>query len=563
MIGKIQQNNSFRETTRYVLGKENVQILDGTIAATETDTISREFLMSRDLNPDIQRPVYHLIQSYAYEDRDSQTLTNPKLVELSMKHFAGVVISAYDHQLLDEKDLSPYQTRVDEFIDNQMYEYQFFIAKHQDTDHVHTHLVASRINLLDGRAIPTYLERIRSQKICRLLEKEFGLRQLENSWQVDKRKPSPMQKEKEAVTGAISVQEKLQDTIEQVAQTSKSLSFEQFTQTLKARGVELKLHPRGHQIGLSYAMDGVAMRASKLGRNYSYSGLQKKFGVRVESITEPERRPTAISSRPESDPLEQVLQTQTEYANRIAPVLQAIWKREQSNTPEQTVIDLKAYQIQRDDDTHLRLYKRQRLILEWRNGRYQGYGLTHEDYTEIEQFNQISERQAKTQRTPQPDSRHTDPPAQRRTQSDEHPTAIRVESDIPKIESATPETESAVEMPQPVSHQSEAASAVEREDKEAERRRERYRQRYEHYSSGFKVTPQQKDLIVLRRALSDGCEPVTALNIVGQGETAQGIKNDQGQEAAIDYLNQLYATERRRLELEQEQRQSRDLEWER
>ena len=547
MIGKIRQNNSFRETTRYVLGKEKVQILDGTIAATETDTISREFLMSRDLNPDIQSPVYHLIQSYAYEDRDRHTLTNPKLVELSMKHFAGVVISAYDHRLLKEKDLPQYRARVDEFIDNQMYEYQFFIAKHEDTDHVHTHLVASRINLIDGLAIPTYRDWFRSQRVCRDLEQQFGLRQLENSWEVDKRKPTQKQKNKEAATGMISVQEKLQDTIEQIAQTSKPLSFEQFTQALNARGVELKLHPRGHQIGVSYAMDGVAMRASKLGRNYTYRGLQKKFGVRVESIAEPERRPTAISSQPEIDPLEHVLQTQTEYANRIAPMLQAIWKREQSNTPKHTVIDFKEYRIQQDEDAHLRLYKRQRLILEWRNGRYQGYGLTNEDDIKIEEFNQISEQQDKTLLELQPYPSHSQQLAQSRS----------------AIEPTTPETKIDMETPRPIPSQSEEEIAIEPEDEEAKRHREQYRQRYEYYSSEFKDTPQQKDLIVLRLALSDGYEPDIALSIVAQGETAQDIKNSQGKEAAIDYLNQLYSDEHHRLEPEQSHRQSREQEWER
>ena len=545
MIGKIHQNNSFRETTRYVLGKDKVQILDGTIAATDTDAISREFLMSRDLNPDIQSPVYHLIQSYAYEDRDSHTLTHPKLVELSMKHFAGVVISAYDHQLLKERDLTPYRTQVDEFIDNQMYEYQFFIAKHEDTDHVHTHLVASRINLIDGKAIPTYRDWFRSQRVCRDLEQQFGLRQLENSWEVDKRKPTQKQKNKEAITGVISVQEKLQDAIEQVVQTSKPLSFEQFTQALKARGVELKRHPRGHQIGLSYAMDGVAMRASKLGRNYTYRELQKKFGVRVESVAEPEHRPTAISTQPEIDPLVQILQTQTEYAKRIAPMLQAIWKRERSNTPEQTIIDFKAYRIQEDDDTHLRLYKRQRLILEWRHGRYQGYGLTDEDPTEIEQFNQGWARQSKNLPELQASPPHP------------HPLART------SIESATPEIESAIETPHPIPRPFEEAISAEREVNEAEGRRDQYRQQYEHYSCGFKVTPEQRDLIVLRQALSDGYDPDIALSIVAQGETAQDIKNSHGKAAAINYLDQLYSDEHRRLEQEQAQEHNREQEWER
>ena len=85
------QNNSFRETTRYVLEKEGAKLLDGTMVNTDTDTLTAEFLMSRDINPNIERPVYRLVQSYAYEDQASHALTYPKRVELSMKHFANIV----------------------------------------------------------------------------------------------------------------------------------------------------------------------------------------------------------------------------------------------------------------------------------------------------------------------------------------------------------------------------------------------------------------------------------------------------------------------------------------
>ena len=178
MIGKIIKNDSFRETTRYVLEKEGAKLLGGPMVGSQTDSLVNEFMLSRNLNPNIEKPVYHLVQSYAYEDRETQALTDSKLIDLSTKHFAGMVVSAYEHELLDRKDLTEYRSRVDAFMENEIFEYQFFIAKHQDTAHVHTHLVASRINVLDGRAIPTYLERIRTQKICRSLEAEYVLRLL-------------------------------------------------------------------------------------------------------------------------------------------------------------------------------------------------------------------------------------------------------------------------------------------------------------------------------------------------------------------------------------------------
>ena len=277
MIGKVFRNTSFRETTRYVLEKEKAKHLDGSLISTETDAICQEFMLSRNLNPDIERPVYHLIQSYSYEDRDSHGLTNPKLVELSRKHFAGMVVLAREPQLLKEDELSKYHKRVSQFLEDQLYEYQFFIAKHEDTDHIHTHMVASRINVLDSRAIPSSLDWIRSQSVCRDLEKEYGLRQIQSSWEVETRKLSPAQKKKAAATGTAYIKEQLQDAIHKAAQSANSVSVDVFINTLNSQGIDVKLHPRGKQIGISYAMNGISMKASKLGRKYTYySGTQRE-----------------------------------------------------------------------------------------------------------------------------------------------------------------------------------------------------------------------------------------------------------------------------------------------
>ena len=170
-------------------------------------------------------------------------------------------------------------------------------------------------------------------------------------------------------------------------------------------------------------------------------------------------------------------------------MLQAIWKREQSNPPKHTVIDFKEERIQQDEDAYLSLYKRQRLILKWRNRRYQGYGRTNEDEIEIVEFNQISERQVQPPTELQPYPPQTYPLARS------------------PIEPATPETEIDMESPRPIPGQSEEEIAIEPEAKEAKRRREKYRPRYEYSSSEFKAAPQQRDLIGLRRALSDGHEP--------------------------------------------------------
>ena len=174
---------------------------------------------------------------------------------------------------------------------------------------------------------------------------------------------------------------------------------------------------------------------------------------------------------------------------------------------------------------------------------------------EIESPEQETESALETIPTPQLESQ--------RGQINPQTTDIGFESDRTEIKSSESKTEPALETPQPTHEPPENEPTVNRDEDEAERRRERYRQLYQHYSPGVKLSPQQRDRIVLNLAISDGCEPVLALSVVGQGETAQGIKTSQGKEAAIDYLNQLYWDQQHRLEQEQERRQSHEPEWER
>lgn len=237
MIGKVLQNNNFRETTRYVLKKEEARILDGTVAGDEFDIISREFLMSRDLNPEIERPVYHLIQSYSYKDAETQDLSDGFQRDQAIEHFAGLVVSARDSKLLLKDDKTEYKKKVKNFIETELYEYQWFCATHEDTKHKHTHLVASRINLIDGRCIPTWQNRERNHRICREIEREQGLESVPSLYEIERRSPTRRQQEEWDKTGIAPVMVQLQNAIDQ--ELTPGRSIEQVIAALHERhGIE-------------------------------------------------------------------------------------------------------------------------------------------------------------------------------------------------------------------------------------------------------------------------------------------------------------------------------------
>lgn len=314
MIGKILKNNSFRATTRYVLGKEEAQLLDGgTIVEHTTDDIAREFRLSRDLNPEIERPVYHLVQSYSYDDRDYQNLDDDNLCDLAVRHFAGLVVLAHEPQLIKpmkaaqeskrEQGKATYRSRVEEFLENGLFEYQFFVAKHQDTAHTHTHMVASRINLVDGHCIPIYQDHYRSQVVCRELEQDFGLERVPSTGEVERRSPSRRQRQKEEETGVAPVLTKLQAAISEVALQHRGADWEEFVQALAKQGVEVRTKERlvsqKPTICVSYAMNDVAISGSKLGNRFTVAGLREGFGVGKQ----PEERDVFSTPNPSRETL--------------------------------------------------------------------------------------------------------------------------------------------------------------------------------------------------------------------------------------------------------------------
>lgn len=396
MIGKVLQNNNFRETTRYVLDKEEARLLGGTVMGYETDTISREFLMSRDLNPEIKRPVYHLIDSYSYEDAATKDLSDEFQQDRAIEHFAGLVVSAREPELLRQKDKTEYKQKVNDFIETELYEYQWFCAAHEDTKHRHTHFVASRINLVDGRCIPTWEDKERSHRICREIEQEHGLKQLQSYYEIEQRSPTRGQLEEWERTEILPVMVVMQDAIDQEATPGRSL--EQVQEALQQNhGIDSRLVERNSKPGIVFEKEDskgevVRMSGSQLGRGYSLQAIGRRLERDIE-IAPPAQEPE-IELTLEPDPLEMVMREQSGYAHRLAPQIQEIWEREKADRLKLKTATFEEYQIRLSDEGQPELYRRDRQLLGHSNGRYQAYGLTEQDCSAIERFNETSVQQA-------------------------------------------------------------------------------------------------------------------------------------------------------------------------
>ncbi len=143
MIAKISRGKGFRGVFDYLLSKHDARILNSYEGKTARD-LSAEFSVSRNLRPDIEKPVWHVSLSLSPDEHlDDETWL--RVVEA---YLAKMGIDATKHQHI--------------------------VVRHFDTNHDHVHLVVNRISMVGGVWIPVFDIR-QSHKAMREIEKEFGL----------------------------------------------------------------------------------------------------------------------------------------------------------------------------------------------------------------------------------------------------------------------------------------------------------------------------------------------------------------------------------------------------
>ncbi len=246
MIGKIKKGKSFAGLTKYVLEKEEASLICTNLAGDTPQDFYQQLSATKQLNPRVRSPVSHISISFPPTEKPDKE----QLQEIIEETLTGMGF---------EKNL-------------------YFAASHNDRNHFHLHIAASRINI-DGECVSDWYDKRRLEKVLRNLESQFGLTSVPCSWEVDTTAPSTGQKRRmmrekrefelglrdtEAEKSAV---EKIQDAIENVIQPG--IGIAQFIEKLKLTAVEisLKITDEGIIQGISYSIDGVAFPGRKLGRN--------------------------------------------------------------------------------------------------------------------------------------------------------------------------------------------------------------------------------------------------------------------------------------------------------
>src|SRR6185436_917759 len=234
LIHKIIKGSYFKGALRYVLDPNKGLLIGGTFGSHQSPSqIAHEM---REVAGDrLRKPVFHAVLSL----RPGESLSNDQWNEVARRYLSAL---GYDD--------TPY-----------------VLVRHTNREHDHVHIIASRVRY-DGSVVSDRQDRFKGLAAVRELSREYGLSM-------------------GASSGRSILADELRTLIRRAADGKPSVAT--FLSRLEASGVRVTTHisPRAKKVqGLSFHLDGTTFKGSQLGRELTWSGLQKKLGVRYDPATD-------------------------------------------------------------------------------------------------------------------------------------------------------------------------------------------------------------------------------------------------------------------------------------
>ena len=234
MIGKIKKGKSFGGCIRYVMGKDNAEIIDSDgVLLGNIREITDSFNFQRELNPKIKQPVGHIALSFKAEDK--ALLTDEFMAKIAREYM----------ELMGIKNT------------------QFILVRHHNTDNPHCHLVYNRIGY-DGKVISSQGDYKRNEIATKLLKNKYGLTYAEDKGKTNVEKLHASERVKYEIFNAVKA-------------------------ALKHSKTWIK-RPEDIQ-GIRFTKDGQTFKASQISREFSFARLNVRLGWKTsETQQESERK---------------------------------------------------------------------------------------------------------------------------------------------------------------------------------------------------------------------------------------------------------------------------------
>lgn len=293
MIGKIKKGKTFSGCIRYVMGKDNAEIIasDGVLLGSNRE-ITDSFNYQRTLNPKIKQPLGHIALSFKPEDKPR--LTDEFMAKIALEYM----------ELMNIRNT------------------QFIIVRHHNTDNPHCHLVYNRIGY-DGKVISSQGDYKRNEIATKRLKDKYGLTYADDKSQTNVEKLRPDERVKYEIHNAVK------------AALKRSRTWQGLEELLKRQGIglEFKLNRRtGAKEGLSFTKDGLTFKASDISRQFSYSKLNIQL-----SWNNPESEQEFEPKRPKQEQTESQIQSNNPFGNDFIEGGLGLFSPSESNPQDEQI----------------------------------------------------------------------------------------------------------------------------------------------------------------------------------------------------------------------------------
>ncbi|MEP3388741.1 MAG: relaxase/mobilization nuclease domain-containing protein [Reichenbachiella sp.] len=158
----------------------------------------------------------------------------------------------------------------------------YAIIRHFDKEYEHIHLCASRMDY-DGKTITDSRSYSKAMDSVRKLEKLYGLQEvLERESKSNSSKKSTKEIHAER-RGHKLIKTEIREAIDASISNSRGVNRKEFNsnfaKTFKQTGIEIQVHKHknGEVYGMSFELNGIPFKSSKLGKNYQYTQLNKRL----------------------------------------------------------------------------------------------------------------------------------------------------------------------------------------------------------------------------------------------------------------------------------------------
>ncbi|ELC3318789.1 relaxase/mobilization nuclease domain-containing protein [Salmonella enterica] len=324
---KIKRGKNFAGVVFYALRpashhKTPPSVIGGNMDGSNAGELIAEFNATKALRPDLAKPVWH------------NSLRLPKNEELTDAQWSEIADDYMSRMGFSETHLRCY-------------------VLHDDAAGQHIHIIASRIELSSGKLYLGKNENLISTRIIQDLEQDYQLTRTKGP-KASPAAPSPKPKLKksrnemmiEKRTGELCPKGIIQNALNELLDTRQSIT--DFVQQLVAQNIRPipNIASNGRMNGFSFEYNGIAFKASQLGKGYSWSALQSRIDYQQErdnaflSKLKSSVRETSVSATHDMVITIDAPETTTEYVNR--PIEALILDKRAAGQDEYSIASVEA-----------------------------------------------------------------------------------------------------------------------------------------------------------------------------------------------------------------------------